>query len=358
MKVRSFAKINLGLEIVRKRPDGYHDIRTLFQSVALADTIELEPAADGSIRLEGDEPSVAWDPTNLVFRAARLLRERTGSPAGVRIRVAKTVPPGKGLGGGSANAAVTLLALNKLWSLGLGAETLAELALLLGSDVPYFLQGGLCLGESRGEVLKRLPDLPPLPCVLAFPPYPIHTAEIYAGLGASLTRSPTLSPAFQVGDKKRGSGLLRGAVNILHNPCCSPSTSRAIEKSEDNYILPGLVTPNKPRHSGRGLEELTSPAKDSKIMRFLDTGDFGLLENDLELVIFRRYPELEVFKRFFRGQGAALSLVTGSGSAVFGLFTDRNQARKALDLLRGKSEARLVETLPREGYWAQVGAGA
>ncbi|MGD1008650.1 MAG: 4-(cytidine 5'-diphospho)-2-C-methyl-D-erythritol kinase [Candidatus Aminicenantales bacterium] len=288
MKVRSFAKINLGLEIVRKRPDGYHDIRTLFQSIDLADTIELEHTADGSIRLEGDEPSVAWDGTNLVFRAALLLRERTGSPAGARIRVAKAVPPGKGLGGGSSNAAVTLLALNKLWSLGLGTEALAELALLLGSDVPYFLQGGLCLGESRGEALKRLPDLPPLACVLAFPPYPILTAGIYAGFGASLT----------------------------------------------------------------------SPAKDSKIVRFLDTGDFGLLENDLELVIFQRYPELEAFKRFFRDHGAALSLVTGSGSAVFGLFTDRNQARKTLDQLRGKSAARLVETLPREGYWAQVGAGA
>jgi 4-diphosphocytidyl-2-C-methyl-D-erythritol kinase len=287
MKARSFAKINLGLEIVRKRPDGYHDIRTLFQSIDLADTIELEPTEDGTICLEGDEPSVAWDRTNLVHRAARLLRERTGSPAGARIRVAKSVPPGKGLGGGSSNAAVTLHALNKLWSLGLGPEALAELALLLGSDVPYFLQGGLCLGESRGEALTRLADLPSLPCVLVFPPYPILTAGIYAGVGPSLT----------------------------------------------------------------------SDAKDSKIMRFLDTGDFGLLENDLELVIFRRYPELEAFKRFFRDQGAALSLVAGSGSAVFGLFTDRDQARKALDQLRGKSEARLVETLPREGYWTQVGAG-
>jgi 4-diphosphocytidyl-2-C-methyl-D-erythritol kinase len=92
-------------------------------------------------------------------------------------------------------------------------------------------------------------------------------------------------------------------------------------------------------------------------MRFLDTGDFGLLENDLELVIFRRYPELEGFKKFFRDQGAVLSLVTGSGSAVFGLFTDRDQARRALGKLQGKSEARLVETMPREAYWAQVGAG-
>lgn len=288
MKVKSFAKINLGLEIVRKRPDGYHDIRTLFQSVDLADTIEIEPATDGLIRLEGDDPAIAWDETNLVHRAARLLRERTGVRAGARIRVAKAVPPGKGLGGGSSNAAMTLLALDRLWSLGLEPGTLAELALALGSDVPYFLQGGLCLGESRGEALRRLDDFPPLPCVLVFPPYPIPTAGIYAGVEPSLT----------------------------------------------------------------------SGAKDSKIVRFLETGDFGLLANDLERVIFRRHPELEDFKKFFRDQGALLSLVTGSGSAVFGLFPEREKAREALDRLRGRSEARLVETLPREAYRTEVGAGA
>jgi 4-diphosphocytidyl-2-C-methyl-D-erythritol kinase len=287
MHLKSFAKINLGLEIVRKRSDGYHDIRTLFQSIDLADRIELEPTADGRIRLEGDDRSVPWDETNLVFRAARQLRERSGTAAGAFIRVAKAVPPGKGLGGGSSNAALTLYGLNRLWSAGFGPEALAEMALRLGSDVPYFLRGGLCLGESRGEALTPLADFTPLPCVLVFPTYPILTSEIYAGVGTSLT----------------------------------------------------------------------SEGKESKIVRFLDTGDFGLLENDLEHVILQRYPELEGLKRFFKGQGARLSLVTGSGSAVFGLFLERERAREALAQLRGKSEARLVETLPREGYWTHVGAG-
>jgi len=287
MRLSSFAKINLGLEIVRRRPDGYHDIRTLFQSVELADRIELEPTADGRVRLEGDDPSVPWDETNLVHRAARLIRKSSRTAAGVFIRVSKMVPPGKGLGGGSSNAAMTLYGLNLLWSAGLGAEALAGLALRLGSDVPFFLRGGLCLGESRGEALTELPDLPRLPCVLALPRYPIPTAEIYAGVGPSLT----------------------------------------------------------------------SEGKDSKIMRFLETGDFGLLENALEHVILRRHPELEDLKRFFRDRGAKLSLVTGSGSAVVGLFSGKDQARAAMDELRGRSEARLVETLSREEYWAHIGAG-
>jgi 4-diphosphocytidyl-2-C-methyl-D-erythritol kinase len=287
MKIKSFAKINLGLEVLRRRPDRYHDIRTLFQTVGLADAIDLEPTTDGVVKLEGDDPSIPWDRTNLVFRAARLLQDRSGTSAGVRIRVAKNVPPGKGLGGGSSNAGLTLYALNRLWGLGLEAEALAELALRLGSDVPYFLEGGLCLGEGRGNVLTPLADLPPLPCVLAFPPYQIMTAEIYAGVDPSLT----------------------------------------------------------------------SGGKDSKIMRFLETRDYGLLENDLESVIFRRHPELGGLTEFFRDHGAALSLVTGSGSAVFGLFSDRETARAALEAVRGQSVALLVDTLPREGYWTQVGAG-
>jgi len=288
MRLRSCAKINLGLEVLRKRSDGYHDIRTLFQSIDMADRIELEPTGDGRVRLEGDDPSIPWDETNLVHRAATLLRERSGTAAGAFIRVSKVVPAGRGLGGGSANAAITLYGLNRLWSAGLGPGDLASLALRLGSDVPYFLQGGLCLGESRGEALTPLVDLARLPCVLAFPPYPIPTAKVYAGVGPSLT----------------------------------------------------------------------SEGKDSKIMRFLETGDLGLLENALEHVILRRHPELEDLKRFFRGRGATLSLVTGSGSAVFGLFSGEGRAREVLDELRTRSDARLAETLPREDYWARVVAGA
>ncbi len=288
MTVKSFAKINLGLEIVGKRADGYHDIRTLFQTISLADALHLETAPGGVIQLAGDDPSVPWDETNLVHRAARLLREKTGADQGARILVNKSVPAGRGLGGGSSNAAAALLGLNQMWGLGLDASELAGLARRLGADVPFFLHGGLCLGEDIGDRLTRLPDLAPLPCLLVFPPFPISTASIYAGVGLSLT-------------------------------------------------------------SGR---------KVSKIMRFLESGDFGLLENDLEHVILRAYPELESWKKFFRERGAMLSQVSGSGSAVYGLFADAESAMEAQRRLPGTPAARLAATLPREGYWAQLGAGA
>lgn len=287
MTVKAFAKINLGLEIVRRRADGYHDIRTIFQTINLSDELVFKPVGGDSVLIEGDDPAVAWDETNLIYRAVEAVREKTGRRTGVSVRVKKRIPAGKGLGGGSADAAATLLALDKIWSLALPAAELAAMARSLGADVPYFLKGGLCLGEGIGDVLTELPDLPLLACVLVFPPFAIRTADIYAGAAPSLT----------------------------------------------------------------------SEGKPSKIGHFLESGDFSLLESDLERVIFKRYPELESIKVFFKGRGAMLTLVSGSGSAVYGLFAVKEEARRAREQIRGKAETLLTETLPREGYWAQLGAG-
>ena len=287
MKISSFAKINLGLEVLRKRPDGYHDILTLFQSVDLADVLDFVPTAGRDIQLSGNDPSVPWDGRNLVYRSAELLRSETGKGGGVRIEVAKSIPAGKGLGGGSSNAAMTLLGLNILWDLHLGKDDLAELGKRLGADVPYFLEGGLCLGEDRGDHLTPLQDLPPLFCLLALPPFSIGTAGIYAGWRPSLT----------------------------------------------------------------------SDAKASKIKRFLENKDFGLLENQLEETIFRSHPQLEEFKRFLQGQGAEASLVIGTGSTVFGLFAEKEKALGGWRELRKIIPALVVKSLPRETYWRRLRAG-
>ena len=288
MRISSLAKINLGLEVVRKRPDGYHDIKTLFQWISFCDTLEFEVRSLPGIRLRGNDPSLAWDESNLIHRAAALLAERFGVSAGIEIRVEKNIPAGRGLAGGSGNAAATLYALNKIWGLGLARDELAIFAKALGADVAYFLEGGLCLGEERGDKLTRLPDLPNLPLVLALPPFPVSTAMIYK--------------------------------NLL------PST-------------------------------LTSAAKDSKISGFLETREFGFLENRLEETIFSFYPQLQEFKSLFRNQGAELSLVTGSGSAVYGLFRDRAKAEQCLAEMKRLGGAVLVETVTREQGWKALDAG-
>lgn len=286
-RIKSFAKINLGLEITGKRDDGYHNLRTLFQAVDFYDILEFKEIRSKEIILGGTDPSVPWDESNLIFKAASLLKERTLSSRGIEIWVEKNVPPGKGLGGGSSNAAMTLYALNRIWALDLEKEELMNLAGKLGADVPYFLEGGFCLGMERGDRLTPLEDLDPLSCLLVLPPFSVSTATIYERFALSLT----------------------------------------------------------------------SDAKDSKIIRFLERREFELLENDLEETVFHQYPQLKDIKSLFGNQSSELSLVSGSGSAVFGLFGDSQKAENALKELRKDYKALLVETLSRERYWESLSFG-
>jgi 4-diphosphocytidyl-2-C-methyl-D-erythritol kinase len=287
MRMKSFAKINLGLEVLGQRRDGYHEIRTLFQSIDLHDELEFDEAEPGILTLEGDDPSLPWDERNIIHRAAVLIGGQAGSRAGVRVRVKKRIPAGSGLGGGSSNAGVTLLALNRLWRLGLSAKALQDMAARLGSDVAYFLQGGLCLGEGRGEKISPLPDLPRLFGVVVLPPVVSLTAEVYS----------------------------------------------------------------------RYRPSLTSADKLSRINRFLRSREIGSLENRLERTVFRLYPQLKDIKRFFQSRGAALSLVTGSGSAVYALFGSREEAEQGWTEAQKRHPSVLVETLSRDEYGKGLSAG-
>ncbi len=157
--VEAFAKINLGLRILGQRPDGYHEIETLFQSIDLHDTLTIERMQEQKISLEIKSPWVLPNGrTNLVYRAAEAVLAHAGVRAGVRVSLTKRIPVGAGLGGGSSDAAATLVGVNELFGLGLSDEQLEVLARQLGSDVPYFLRGGLCRGRGRGEILERLPS--------------------------------------------------------------------------------------------------------------------------------------------------------------------------------------------------------
>ena len=287
MNVKSFGKINLGLEVIGKRKDGYHEVRTLLQTVSLHDVLEFHPAPDDKIILEGNDRTISWGRDNLIFRAALLLKERYRVSKGVEIRVTKIIPPGKGLGGGSSNAAMTLYVLNKRWGLGLEKEALIDLGKVLGADVPFFLEGGLCLGTGRGDNVTPVNELDSMFCLLVLPEVSISTASIYAQLQFSLT----------------------------------------------------------------------SKGKDSKIIKFLDSRELGSLENELEETVFRLYPQLNAIKSLFRSHESELFLVSGTGSAVFGLFSEKEKAEKVLKRLEQSYPSRLVELLPRERYWKNFGSG-
>jgi 4-diphosphocytidyl-2-C-methyl-D-erythritol kinase len=285
MKAKSFAKINLGLEVLKKREDNYHEIRTLFQTIDMCDVLEFRAVASRKIILSGDDESVPWNEDNLVFKAAAFLLERFNLSEGIEVRVEKNIPPGKGLGGGSGNAAVALYVLNKIWDLKLSKKDLMELGKTIGADVPYFLEGGLCLGIERGDEITPLDDLAPLFCLLALPPVSISTSSVY------------------------------GDFELI----------------------------------------LTSRDKESKIIKFLTERDICFLENRLEETIFSIHPQLRDIKNLFHRLGSELSLVSGTGSAVFGLFSDRDKAERAWTELRKKYPSLLVETLSRASYWNKVG---
>lgn len=175
--LRASAKVNLALEVLGKRPDGYHELVTLLQAVDLSDRLTLEEH-DG-VTLQTTDPGLPKDDTNLVVRTVRLLQAATGDSHGVRITLAKRIPVAAGLGGGSSDAAATLWGLNRLWKLRWPAARLAELATELGMDVPFFLRGGRALATGRGEILTPLPAAPRLALVLVNPNFPLSTREVY-----------------------------------------------------------------------------------------------------------------------------------------------------------------------------------
>ncbi len=175
------AKINLRLEVLGRRPDGYHELRTVFQAVDLEDLLEIEPAEDLSLSV--DDPSLSAGEDNLAMRAARALARAYGvERPGARMRLRKAIPAGGGLGGGSSDAAGALLGLSRLWRLDASRDALAAVGATLGADVPFFLWGGTAFGGGRGDRIVPMPVIAETPVVLGIPPYGISTAEVYRRL--------------------------------------------------------------------------------------------------------------------------------------------------------------------------------
>jgi len=269
IRLRAFAKINLGLRILAERPDGYHEIRTIYQTIALHDRLEisLRKAGEG-IRFECDNPEIPSGRENLVYRACDLWRRARGFRGGVRARLEKMIPAGSGLGGASSDAAATLEGLERLTGEKLPPRLRFSLAAQLGSDVPLFLLGGRVLGCGRGEEVYPLPDLPPRKCLVVFPGFPISTAEAYREAGLRLTS--------------------QGKARSINNVGAWPQ-------------FPLM--------------------------------NWGPAENDFERVVFAKWPELARLKRHLIRAGAEIASLTGSGSAVYSVFESTRQMLHASKLI-------------------------
>jgi 4-diphosphocytidyl-2-C-methyl-D-erythritol kinase len=287
VRIPAFAKVNLWLQIVARRPDGYHELRTVFQSIALHDTLELSLARRPGIVFECDDASLGGR-GNLVWRALDALRRELNIRQGITARLEKQIPVARGLGGGSSDAAAALIGLLRLTKRALPLPRLVAIAASLGADVPYFLFGGRALGVNRGDEIYPLPDAPKQWAVVVSPhAIAVSTRDAFGWARPQLT--------------KRAAARKLWCFCAL---CWSPQ--------------------------GAGLS------------------------NDFEAPVFRRHPRLRNIKRVLLQRGAAEAALAGSGSAVFGLFPNPAQARRAAQGFSG-DQVFVVETLSRAEYRRAMG---
>jgi 4-diphosphocytidyl-2-C-methyl-D-erythritol kinase len=287
--LRSYAKINLGLHVLGKRPDGYHEVRTVLQTIGLHDRLTLKRKRTKGIQFCSNEPGI--DPSdNLVVRAIEAFQYHTGAPGGVTAKLEKAIPLGAGLGGGSSNAGVTLLGLARLFRLDLRGCDMLHWAGQLGSDVPFFLLGGTALGIGRGSEVYPVEEPPKKHVLLAIPSRGISTAEAYGRLSLQLTNThpESMIPRF-----------------------CSGFWTR-LERQE-------------------------------------------LQENDFERAFFEHFPELRKVKAGWLAAGAVMAGLTGSGSALFGLFEQKQELTRAVSKAAGLG-LRFIQThtLRRAAYHSGI----
>lgn len=243
IKVRAHAKINLFLEILRKRSDGYHEVETILQSIALFD--ELVFSSSSKLEVVSTPETLIPPESNLALKAAQLLRKETGTEEGAQISITKNIPIGAGLGGASADAAASLVALNALWQLDLPFSFLHSLAAQLGTDVPFCLRGGTALGRGRGEKLEALPAFPFSYLVVAKPPFEVLTSEAYRRIDSfrhNLRPPSSLISALHKGDLRNIGKNLYDAFETLMaewHPEILESKRKALEEGALGALMTG-----------------------------------------------------------------------------------------------------------------------
>lgn len=273
-ETNAYAKLNLGLKVLGRRPDGYHDILSVFQTVDLCDRLAFEEISAGRTEVACSDPALPVGPENLVCRAVEALREATGLDRGIRVSLIKEIPTGAGLGGGSADAAAVLRTLNRSWGLGVSEGRLREMALGIGSDVPFFLRGGTAVVSGRGEVLRYVPWSSEVHYVLIRPPFEVSTAWAYRQVSGRINLALTDQSKY---------------ISLVSSTMTGPICARDL---------------------------------------------FACVENDFEPVVAEAWPALGDLRRALQGAGAEACCMTGSGSVLYGVFFDAVTADRAATALR------------------------
>lgn len=266
MQLKAMAKINLGLDVLRRRADGYHEVRMVMQTVHIFDQLQLEKRREEGIFVRTNLYYLPENENNLVYKAAKILREEFRLTGGIAIHLKKYIPVAAGMAGGSSDAAAVLFGMNRMYDLGLSMEELMERGVKIGADVPYCIMRGTALAEGIGEILSPLPPMPPCTILVAKPGIGVSTRFVFENLKANeLENHPNID----------------GMVEALG--------------SHDLRVLAGCMNP------GNVLETVTIPA----------------------------YPVIQKLKNVMMDCGALTALMSGSGPTVFGIFESRQAAKRA-----------------------------
>ncbi|MGB0118784.1 MAG: 4-(cytidine 5'-diphospho)-2-C-methyl-D-erythritol kinase [Terriglobales bacterium] len=343
--VRSSAKINLGLYIGAGRADGYHDLRTVYQTIALHDVIRVSVGRGRGIEIvcTNKDPRVPLDSSNTCYRIATLVLDELGANRKVTVEIEKRLPVQGGLGAASSNAVATMIALELALKKKLSAAARLRIAAEIGSDLPLFLVGGTVLGVGHGEEVYPLPDLPSVAMVVVTPEVGVSTPRAFADWDALV----------EGGAELRSAGRPRAAV-----------PTRALERltrpsASDRLSEVGCVLSSWLSSFTSGLPNTGAPAKggsrgEKLLLDLVRTG----IENDFEKVVFSQYPELRDIKDALERAGSRYASLSGSGSTLYGLFRSAGQATAAAGRLRKQGlRAVATRTLTRQKYWKSLVGG-
>lgn len=366
-RVRSYSKINLGLAIGPARADGFHGLTTLYQTLDLHDvvTVSARRAAETRISLTANHRFVPTDGRNTCWKMVERCLERLQVQGEVEISIEKNLPVQGGMGAGSANAAAALIGLERELEIALPGAVRLELAAEVGSDVPLFLLGGAVLGLGRGEQVVPLPDFPATACLIAVPDVGVSTPQ-----------------AFRDWDKKQGTGPREQGTGTraqgLEGQEVAAGLTAAIETDRlrelslayaSLYAEPGTsgivrsLNPEKKQENSEDVQGgFRNDLAENTLLSLVRTG----VENDFEQVVFPAYPSLREIKRLLMGTdseaSALYAALSGSGSALFGLYRSEADARAAQRRIQSAElqagvRTFLTETLPRAAYWERMFAG-
>ena len=359
--VRSFAKINLGLGIGALRADGFHELRTVYQTIALHDIIRVSVERGSGIEIRCEDSRVPCDQSNTCYRMVELALSALKVRGRVVIEIEKRLPVQGGLGGASGNAVAALLALERALKKRLSGPERLRIAAEVGSDVPLFLVGGTVLGIGHGEEVYPVPDLPAIACVVATPEIGVSTPKAFADWDLLVASGPQ---GLKPGSFGAASGTAEAvpsretnrieAVPFPAKLTRSASSDRMVEfgrvlcawliSLSQIKDKTGQASSGVPVSKGRGRAE-------TPLLDLVRTG----IENDFERVVFPKYPELREVKSVLEGAGAVYASLSGSGSATYGLFASREAAAKAAARLRKTGvPATATTTLTRPQYWKKI----